>query len=99
MDLDTLWVVAERARGRARLSPHDVSFIREIAPEQFASFPRVKWPARIRHVAGFSVSDASVGTFVRSALLVSGQKALGRRFGGAEFYERVEEDLAFGIMR
>ena len=33
------------------------------------------------------------------ALLVAGQKALGRRFRRAEFYERVEQDLAFRIMR
>ena len=99
MDLDTLWVVADRARERSRLVPDDVAFIRDIAPEQLAAFPELRLPARIRHPAGFSVSGASVGTFLRSALLVAGQKALGRRFGGAEFYERVERDLAFGIMR
>lgn len=99
MDLDTLWVVADRARQRPRLTPRDVSFIRDLAPRQFASFPRLKLPASIRHPAGFSVSGASVGTFLRSALLVAGQKALGRRCGGSEFYERVERDLAFGIMR
>jgi hypothetical protein len=99
MDLNTLWVVADRAREKARLSPKDVSFVRDVAPEQFKSFPRLKLPARVRHPAGFSISGASVGTFVRSALLISGQKALGTRFGGAEFYERVEDDLAFGIMR
>jgi hypothetical protein len=49
--------------------------------------------------AGFSLSGASVRTFVRSALLIAGQKALGRRFAGSEFYERVENDVAFGIMR
>ena len=99
MDLDTLWVVADRARERARLAPGDVTFVRDVAPDQFDAFPRVKLPASIRHPAGFSVSGASVGTFLRSALLVAGQKALGRRFGGSEFYERVEKDLAFGIMR
>ena len=99
MDLDTLWVVADQARGRARLSSSDVKFVRDIAPRQLDSFPKLKLPASIRHPAGFSVSGASVGTFVRSALLVAGQKALGRRFGGHEFYERVEQDLAFGIMR
>jgi hypothetical protein len=56
-------------------------------------------PTSIRHLAGFSISGASVGTFLRSALLIAGQKALGKRFGGSEFYERVEKDLAFGIMR
>jgi hypothetical protein len=99
MDFDTLWVVADRARARPRLAPKDVSFIRHVAPDQLDSFPRLKLPASIRHPAGFSIAGASVGTFVRSALLVAGQKALGRRFGGSEFYERVEKDLAFRIMR
>ena len=31
--------------------------------------------------------------------IIAGQRALGKRFGGSEFYERVEKDLAFGIMR
>jgi len=31
-----------------------------------------------------------------AALLIAGQKALGKRFGGSDFYERVEKDLAFG---
>jgi hypothetical protein len=66
MDLDTLWIVADRARTKT--------------------------------------TPCSQGHLVRprrraSALLIAGQKALGRRFGGAEFYERVEKDLAFGIMR
>ena len=99
MDLDTLWAVADRARTKQRLMPADVSFVRNAAPEQLDGFPKLKLPASIRHPAGFSVSGASVGTFVRSALLIAGQKALGRRFGGAQFYERVERDLAFGIMR
>ena len=99
MDLNTLWVVADRARGRPRLSPQDVSFIRDAAPDQLDSFPRLKLPASIRHPAGFSISGASVGTFVRGSLLIAAQKALGRRFGGSAFYERVEKDLAFGIMR
>ena len=99
MDLDTLWIVADRARAKPRLVPQDISFVRDVAPRQLDSFPRVKLPPSIRHPAGFSVSGASVGTFLRSALLVAGQKALGRRCGGSEFYERVEKDLAFGIMR
>jgi hypothetical protein len=99
MDLDTLWIVADRARTRPRLAASDVSFVRDVAPDQLDAFPRLKLPARIRHPAGFSISGASVGTFLRSALLIAGQKALGRRFGRAEFYERVEKDLAFGIMR
>ena len=99
MDLDTLWLVADRARGRSRLAPPDVSFVRKVIPRQLDAFPRVRLPASVRHPAGFSISGAPVGTFVRSALLVAGQKALGRRFGGSEFYERVEQDLALRIMR
>jgi hypothetical protein len=99
MDVETLWAVAERARGRSRLSPADVSFVRDVAPERFDSLRSLKLPASIRHPAGFTISGAPVRTFLRSALLIAGQKALGRRAGGSEFYERVETDLAFGIMR
>lgn len=99
MDIDTLWAVADRSRERSRLTPQDIAFIRDVAPRKFDSFPRLKLPASVRHPAGFSVSGASVGTFVRAALLIGAQKALGRRFGEADFYERVETDLAFGIMR
>ena len=99
VDLDTLWAVAERARTRSPLSHGDVSFVRNVAPDRFDDYPRLKVPATVRHPAGFSISGASVGTFFRSALLIAGQKALGRRCGGDEFYERVEQDLAFGIMR
>jgi hypothetical protein len=99
MDFDTLWAVADRARARPRLAREDVSFIRDVAPDRLGSFPRLKLPASVRHPAGFLISGASVGTFIRSALLIAAQKALGRRFGGSDFYERVEKDLAFGIMR
>ena len=99
MELDTLWDVADRARAKPRLAPKDVLFVRDVVPDQLDAFPTLKLPATVRHPAGFSISGASVGTFLRSALLVAGQKALGRRCGGHEFYERVEKDLAFGIMR
>ena len=99
MNFDTLWVVADRARARSRLAPEDVSFIRDVVPDELDSFPKLKLPASIRHPAGFAVSGASVGTFLRGALLIAGQRALGNRFGGSEFYARVEKDLAFGIMR
>ena len=94
-----LWAVADRARGRSPLAPRDVSFIKHVAPDQFDSLRQLKLPASIKHPAGFSVTGASVRTFVQSALLVAGQKVLGTRFGGSEFYESVEKDLAFGIMR
>jgi len=99
MNFDALWVVADRARTSPRLSPEDVSFVRDVVPAELEAFPELALPKRIRHPAGFAISGASVGTFLRSALLIAGQKALGRRFGGSEFYERVERDLAFGIMR
>jgi hypothetical protein len=99
MDFETLLAVADRAREKTRLAPADVSFVRDIAPAQLDAFPRMKLPSSLRHPAGFSISGASVRTFVGGSLLIAGQKALGRRFGGAEFYERVEKDLALEIMR
>ena len=99
MDLDTLWTVAERARTTRRLPTEDITFVREVVPKDFESFPHLDLPKAIRHPAGFSVSGAPVGTFLRSALLIAGQKALGSRFAGSAFYESVERDLAFGIMR
>lgn len=96
---DMLWSVADRARALRRLPSEDVAFIRKVVPTQFDSFPDLDLPKTIRHPAGFSISGAPVGTFFRSALLIAAQKALGNRFGGSQFYERVERDLAFGIMR
>jgi hypothetical protein len=99
VEYNALLDVADRARAKSRLAPADVSLIRDVIPDRLDAFPRLKLPTTIRHPAGFTISGASVGTFVRGALLVAGQKVLGRRFGGAEFYERVEKDLAFRIMR
>src|SRR5215510_11913211 len=99
MDLDTLWSVADRARTRQRMPSQDVAFVRDVVPGDLESFPNMKLPKAIRHPAGFSISGAPVGTFVRSALLIAGHKALGSRFGGSPFYERVESDLALRIMR
>lgn len=99
MDFDALWIAADRARVRQQLLSEDVSFLREVVPIELESFPELDLPKVFRHPAGFSVSGASVGTFLRSALLVAGQRAFGKRFGGSAFYERVEKDLAFGIMR
>lgn len=44
MDLDTLWIVADRAREKPRLAPKDVSFIRDVAPDQLDAFPKLKLP-------------------------------------------------------
>jgi hypothetical protein len=97
--LDRLWAVAERARARRLLSRTDIAFVRDTLPIALESFPRIKLPRTIRHPGGFSVSGAPVGTFLRSALLIAGQKALGRRFGGHPFFENVERDLALSVMR
>lgn len=99
MNLDELWDLADRARSRGRMSDEDARFVRTTLPDKLAAFPEIDLPKRIRHPAGFSVSGAPVGTFVRSAILLAGQRVLGRRFGGHEFYERVEKDVAFRIMR
>ena len=99
MDFDKLWMAADRARMRRQLVAEDVTFLRDVVPIELESFPEFDLPKVIRHPGGFSVSGASVGTFLRSALVVAAQRAFGKRFGGLAFYERVEKDLAFGIMR
>lgn len=99
MDFNTLWRVADQARSQRRLPSSEVAFLRDVVPAELASFPRLSLPKVIRHPAGFSIAGAPVGTFLRSALLIAGQKALGNRYSGSPFYERVERDLAFGIMR
>src|SRR5262245_56574580 len=99
MDLSALWEVAERARSQRKLTPADVAFVRDVVPTALESFPRVTLPTTVKPPAGFSVSGAPVGTFLRSALLLAGQKSLGSRYRGSPFYERVEMDLAFRIMR
>ena len=99
MDFNVLWQVADRARSQQKLASNDIAFLRDVVPVELASFPRVNLPKVIKHPAGFSISGAPVGTFLRSALLIAGRKALGNRYGGSPFYETVERDLAFGIMR
>src|SRR5262249_50050381 len=84
---------------RQRLTSEDIAFVREVVPRKLESFPKMSLPKSIRHPAGFVISGAPVGTFLRSALLIAGQRALGPRFGGSAFYDSVEKDLAFGIMR
>lgn len=64
-----LWSVSEAARGRGRLSAADVVFATETVPRRLASFPELKLPDRLRHPAGFTISGAPRGTFVRSGLL------------------------------
>src|SRR6185436_19238129 len=97
--LEELWIVTESARRRAPLSRANLEFLRNAVPASLASFPQIKLPKSIRHPGGFSVSGAPVGTFLRSALLLAGQKSFGGRYGGSPFYERIEADLALRIMR
>ena len=99
MEYDRLWSIAEQARGRQRLTDEDAVFVHETLPQELAGYPHLDLPQRVRHPAGFSIAGAPVGTFLKSALLLSGQRVLGRRFGGHPFYVRVEKDLAFSIMR
>ena len=99
VNFERLWVVAEWARARGSLSRDDIAFVRDTLPAALDSFPRIKLPKTIRHPGGFTVSGAPVGTFLRSALLIAGQKALGRRFANHSFFENVERDLALGVMR
>lgn len=99
MDLDRLWTVADKTRNKERLDENDKSFIQDVLPAELATFPHLELPNRVRHPAGFSIAGAPVGTLLKSALLLAGQQVLGRRFDGDEFYERVEKELAFGIMR
>jgi hypothetical protein len=99
MDYDRLFDVAETARSRGRLAPSDAAFLKKQVPAALQDFPKGRLPRSIRHPGGFTVSGAPVGTFMRGALLLAGQKAFGSRYGGLEFYERVETDFAMHIMR
>ncbi len=99
MDLGKLWSVADCARSHKALSSGDTAFVRDVVPVEFESFPQLDYPKSVRHPAGFSIAGAPVRTFLQSALVLAGQKALGVRFGGSPFYEAVEKELAFGIMR
>jgi hypothetical protein len=99
MDHERLFALADAARARRRFASADTAFLRNDVPRDLKSFPKMKLPKAVRHPGGFSVSGAPVGTFVRSALLLAGQMALGNRYAGLDFYERVESDLAMRIMR
>jgi hypothetical protein len=100
MDYDRLWIVGEQVRHGGRLSAEEKDFISEVVPRELARFPRIGFPRRIRHPAGFSLSGAPVGTLLRCVLVLSAQRVLGPRYyARSEFYERVASALAFGIMR
>ena len=98
VNCERLWVVAELAGARGLLPRADVALIRETLPAALHPFPGSS--RRRRSPPGWvTVSGTPVGTFLRSALLIAGQKALGRRFDGHPFFENVERDLALGVMR
>src|SRR5262245_10644447 len=99
MDYERVFAVADRARSGQRLKPDDIALVRDVAPAELKAFPRITIPKSVRHPGGFSVSGAPVGTFLRTALLLAAQKVFGKRYEGSTFYEAVEKDLAFGIMR
>jgi hypothetical protein len=99
MDYERLISLGDAARSRRKFAGDDVAFLRDAVPAELKAFPRVKLPKSVKHPAGFSISGAPVGTFLRSALLLAGQKAFGRRYADLPFYERVESDLAMRIMR
>ena len=92
MDFERLFTVADATQ----LSADDKAFVKTAVPKAMAA---AKPPKKITHPAGFSVSGAPARTFTRSALLLAGKKALGNRYGGSPFYEEVERDVSFGIMR
>jgi hypothetical protein len=98
MDYDRLFHIADSARSRRPLSAQDASFICDKVPAALAKFPNIERPKTLQHPAGFSISGAPVGTYIRSALLLAGQKALGRRYPGSDFYQRVESEFARSIM-
>jgi hypothetical protein len=98
MNYAKLFEIADKAREHGKLTGSDVAFVRDEIPRSLADFPHFERPKAIDHPGGFRVTGAPTGTFTRSALLLAGQKALGRRAGGHRFYDRVERDLAMMIM-
>jgi hypothetical protein len=99
MDYSQLFAIADRARAGSKPTGAEVAFVSETVPDALATYPDITLPRTVRHPAGFSVSGAPVGTFLRSALLHAGAKVFGKRYEGSDFYFGVERDLAFGIMR
>ena len=99
MDIGRLFDLADLSRSGKRLTAADVAFVREAVPERLTGFPEVELPNRFRHPAGFTVTGAPVGTFVKAAALLCGQRVFGKRCEGSDFYQNVEMDLAFGVMR
>jgi hypothetical protein len=99
IQINQLFEIADKARARKTLTAAETSFVRNAVPDELQAFPRLALPASVRHPAGFTATGASVGTFVRAALLLAAQRVLGKRYGESPFYTTVERDVAFGIMR
>lgn len=99
MDYERLWALADQARTRRPFAPADAKFVGETVPKALASFPELDVPQRLRHPAGFALAGRPVWTFLQAGLLLAGQKVFGRRYEASPFYQRVEKELAFAIMR
>jgi hypothetical protein len=100
MNLELLFRISDKVRARARLTPEEKRFVAVTLPAELAAFPRVEWPGRVSHPAGFTIRGAVVRTFAKCALVVAARGALGARFvERSSFYERVESVLSLGIMR
>lgn len=100
MNFELLLRIADKARTGARLSPEENRYIAVTVPEELAGYPRIEWPARARHPAGFTINGAVVRTFAKCALVIAARGALGVQYGRkSRFYSQVESDLALGIMR
>ena len=100
MDHDRLFALAEDARQGRRFSrgPRRVPARRHSC--RVACVPESALAANSLVIREASLSPVRrSGTFLRSALLIAGQKAFGRRYGAQDFYERVEADLAMRVMR
>ena len=99
MDFERLFALSETVRAGQKLTAREIAFVRRDIPSSLDQFPKFERPRSIRHPAGFTISGAPVGTLVRSALLLVGQRVFGTRYAGSDFYQRVEADLAMRIMR
>lgn len=98
--LERIVELSERAKNGGKFTQEEKTYISVELPRVLKDYPDLDFPRKIKHPAGFSVSGAPVRTFLKSMLLMLGRRALGHRFGGhSEFYEKVERDLAFHIMR
>ena len=99
MYIERLVELSEQAKNGGKFTREEKTYIDVELPKLLKDYPDIDVPRKFKHPAGFSVSGAPVRTFLKSMLLMSGRRALGHRFGGSEFYEKVEYDLAFHIMR